>query len=251
MIENLREFESRLWNWTGQHWFKAITWFYQILHVQGVTGSQIHVSSDQTDGGGYLATANAGNLAVTGGAQYDGTNWYARSTSAAIVALNAGGAKIYSDTSLTSGNTFTPTSRLEVSGSGTVSNVDISRNGANGQVFALKQATAQSTALSGATYTFTNLIPVGSLVIGVTTRVTTLITGATSFDIGDGSDVDRWGSAVAVALNTTSNLANCTTQSPCYYTAATSVVLTANGSNFTAGVVRATVHYMSLTAETS
>ena len=124
--------------------------------------------------------------------------------------------------------------------------------GSYGQKTESLQASAVSPALSsGSTYTFTNLIPAGSLVVGVTIRVNTLITGATSISIGDGTDADRWGAGIAVAAGTTTTLANATITTPPIYAAATSVVLTAAGSDFTAGVVRATVHYISLTAATS
>ena len=123
--------------------------------------------------------------------------------------------------------------------------------GANGQDTVINRATTLLSALSGATVTATNLIPAGSLVLGVTARVTTLITGATSFEIGDGVDADRWGTTIAVAANTTTDIANFTIASPVYYTAANNVVLTANGSNFTAGAVRLTVHYIDLVAATS
>lgn len=102
---------------------------------------------------------------------------------------------------------------------------------------------------SGATATATNLIPAGGvLVLGVTVRVTTALGGATSFEVGDGTDVDRWGTAVAVALDTTTSIANFTITSPVYYPTATSVVLTANGSNFSSGVVKVSVHYIDLVA---
>jgi hypothetical protein len=105
--------------------------------------------------------------------------------------------------------------------------------------------------VSGATFSFTNLIPAGSMVIGVTVRVTQTVTGATSFEVGDGTDPDRWGTAIAVTSGTTTTIASFTITNPVYYTTATSVVLTANGSNFSGGQVRATVHYMQLVAATS
>jgi hypothetical protein len=89
------------------------------------------------------------------------------------------------------------------------------------------------------------------MVVGVTCRVTTLITGATSFDIGDGATADKFGNNVAVALGTTSNLANGTATTPTIYPTSTDIVLTANGGNFTAGEVRLTVFYIKLTAPTS
>ncbi len=106
-------------------------------------------------------------------------------------------------------------------------------------------------ALSGATVTATNLIPAGCFLIGVTIRVTTLITGATSFKIGDGSDDNRWGDTIAVAAGTTTTIADFTAAGYGQFTSANNVVLTANGSNFTAGAVRITADYLSLTAATS
>ena len=116
-----------------------------------------------------------------------------------------------------------------------------------GQSTRLGQSTTLLTALSGATVTATNLIPANCILLGVTARVTTAITGATSFDIGDGSTADRFGDDIAIALNTTAN--NCI--APALITAATNVVLTANGSNFTGGAVRLTAHFMTLVAPTS
>lgn len=124
---------------------------------------------------------------------------------------------------------------------------------ANAATISIKQATTSITCSSGATCTATNLIPAGAMVVGVTTRVTTLVTGATTFDIGDGSTADLFGDDEAVAANSTTGLADhkATWTGPKLYAAATNVVLTANGGNFSAGVVRITVHYMSLSAASS
>jgi hypothetical protein len=119
--------------------------------------------------------------------------------------------------------------------------------GANGQSTQLGQSTTLLSGLTGATVTATNLIPANSILLGVTARVTTAITGATTFDIGDGTTANRFGDDVAIALNTTSNRVI----DPALVTAATSVVLTANGSNFTGGAVRLTAHFMTLVAPTS
>ena len=125
------------------------------------------------------------------------------------------------------------------------------KSGTLGAKLNIASATVLKSALSGATVTATDLIPAGSLVLGVTARVTTVITGATSFDIGDGTDADAFGDNIAVTANTTTTLASYTVTAPAIYTAATSVVLTANGSNFLTGAVRLTVFYISLTAHTS
>jgi len=119
--------------------------------------------------------------------------------------------------------------------------------GANNQSTQLGQSTTLLSALSNATVTATNLIPANCILLGVTARVTTAITGATTFDIGDGTTANRFGNDIAIALNTTAQ--NCI--APALITAATNVVLTANGSNFTGGAVRLTAHYMTLVAPTS
>ena len=68
--------------------------------------------------------------------------------------------------------------------------------------------------------------------------------------MGDGTDADRWGTGIAVTAGTTTTGANFTVTTPFHYAAATSVVITGAGGDFTAGVVRVTVHYVSLTAPT-
>lgn len=123
----------------------------------------------------------------------------------------------------------------------------------NGGIFqALVSATTQVTGMSGATVTATSLIPAGSIVYGVVCRVTTAITGATTFQVGDGTTANLWGNTIAISLGTTSSPANfLSTFTPKLYTAANNVVLTANGSNFTAGAVRILVYYYTMTAPTA
>jgi hypothetical protein len=124
---------------------------------------------------------------------------------------------------------------------------DFFSTGLNGQSNVFGQAAVLLSAFTGATRTATALIPANCIVIGVSCRVTTAITGATSFDIGDGTTANLFADDVAVALGTTSNLVI----TPRVYSAATNVVCTANGGNFTAGAVRLTVHYMRIVAPTS
>jgi hypothetical protein len=106
--------------------------------------------------------------------------------------------------------------------------------------------------LSGATATATGIIPAGAQLLGVTVRVTTAITGATSFSIGDGSGVDLWGASIAVALNTITTSANYTANpTGTWSAAARNVVLTANGGSFTGGAVRVVAHYATLSGPES
>lgn len=113
------------------------------------------------------------------------------------------------------------------------------------------KSVAASTTLAGATTTSV-LIPAGSLVIGVTARVTTLITGATTWSLGDGTTATRWAATKALAAGTTSTQADYgATGVPAFFQAATNVVVTANGSNFTGGVLRVVVFYQDVTAPTA
>jgi hypothetical protein len=94
--------------------------------------------------------------------------------------------------------------------------------------------------LSGATTNSTIDIPDRAIVMAVNVRVITAITGATSFDVGVAAEDDRYGSTVGVVLDST-NVGM--SLHPTTYYADTSILFTANGSNFTAGEVRLSIQY--------
>jgi hypothetical protein len=115
----------------------------------------------------------------------------------------------------------------------------------NYQRLAIKTKAVTLSALSGASVATTGgFIPDGAVLVGLTTRVSTAITGATGYDIGDGSDADRWGANVDIALNTSSDNTNWTAGTIECFTAAQEVTLTAVGSNFTGGAVVIVAHYL-------
>lgn len=114
----------------------------------------------------------------------------------------------------------------------------------------------------GATTDTTIQIPANSLVLGVTVRVTTGITGidSTALEIGDATTSNRFGSIAAFTAGTTGVGLNhlqggiSTDAAGPIVTSATAVRLTlAGGADNTpsAGAVRVTIHYISLTAPTS
>ena len=140
--------------------------------------------------------------------------------------------------------TTSPGATLDVAGT-------IRQKGANGQASDRLDASAEETGLSGATATFTNLIHAGRFYTGVTCRVTTVITGPTTFDIGDGSDQDRWGKDIAIAANTTTTIADFQANGFGQAAAAQSVVLTGVGGSFATGAVRCAGHTINLVAPTS
>jgi hypothetical protein len=115
----------------------------------------------------------------------------------------------------------------------------------NYQRMTIKSVKQTLSALSGASATTTGtFIPDGAVVVGVTTRVGTALTGATGYTIGDGTDADRWGDITGTAIGTTSDNANWTAGTIECFTAGGNVTLTANGSNFTAGAIEICVFYL-------
>ena len=92
------------------------------LSVVGLD-TQIHFS-EAPDSGGYLMSEAAGQFGISGGAGFKvgGTGWRAKSTEAAIIRHDSGGdIKFFSDTSLTVGNSFTPTERMRLHSNGVIS----------------------------------------------------------------------------------------------------------------------------------
>jgi hypothetical protein len=118
------------------------------------------------------------------------------------------------------------------------------------QRLSVKTVRESSGALSGATYVTTAAIPAYAVLIGVTTRVTTLLTGATGYTVGDGSDADLWGVAPGITVGDATQFSNYTAVGA-VGAAATSrnVTLTATGSNFTGGVIEICFHYLSAQAD--
>jgi hypothetical protein len=115
-------------------------------------------------------------------------------------------------------------------------------SGGRGSGWTKKWVTGGPTTLSGATTNCggASFIPAGSTVEGCIVRVTTLITGATSFKVGDGSDDDKWGAGILLTVGTNTTGANFTAGSPTGYAAATTLVITAVGgaASFSAGALR-------------
>lgn len=110
-----------------------------------------------------------------------------------------------------------------------------------GSLHSITEAVTLSGATSATSGTF---IPVGCFVIGVATSTTTVITGASGYQVGDGTTAARWGDITGTAVGTNSNNTNSTANPTGYFAAAQAVTLTAKTSNFTGGVVQVTVFYL-------
>lgn len=96
--------------------------------------------------------------------------------------------------------------------------------------------------VSGTSTDTTITIPDRSILLTVNVRVTTAITGATSFDVGTASETSKFGGSIGIALDST----NIGVIGPTAFYSDTAVRLTANGSDFTGGVVRTTMQYFQL-----
>ena len=197
--------------------------------TQTIKGSD--TSASDTAGGDIRLRGGTSKGSGSGGAVYIGTT-----TSGAAAATD---------------NTYID--RVKIDDTGTT------MLGANAQATNIKQATVVVTTTAAATATATNLIPAGATVIGVTTRVTSAVTGDagfTGFDVGHSgtaivsADQNAFGDNVTPSINETTDGTDSTVAGPINFCTAADVVLTQRGgSTFVAGgVVRVTVHYINLTA---
>ena len=93
---------------------------------------------------------------------------------------------------------------------------------------------------SGAFKDTTITIPNRSILLTVNVRVLTAVTGATSFDVGIAGETSKFGGSIGIGQDST----NIGIIGPTAFYSDTAVRLTANGSNFTGGVIRTTMQYL-------
>jgi hypothetical protein len=119
--------------------------------------------------------------------------------------------------------------------------------GPNGSALKLNVSELAVSGLSGASVTATGAIPAGALVVACAARVTTAIAGATSFSVGYTGSTSAFGSGLSISAGSTNE--GMIGPNPFY--SATNVILTAAGGNFTAGAVRLSVMYLTMTPPAS
>ncbi|WP_269716733.1 DUF2793 domain-containing protein [Caulobacter sp. NIBR2454] len=98
----------------------------------------------------------------------------------------------------------------------------------------------QELTLAGASVASTLLIPARSIVLGVSTRTTQAVTGATSYSCGVAGEAGKFGSLLGAAPGS----ANIGVVGPAAFYADTPVILTAASGAFTGGRVRLSIHLM-------
>jgi hypothetical protein len=84
------------------------------------------------------------------------------------------------------------------------------------------------------------MIPDHAIVLGVSTRTVTAITGATSYDCGIAGETAKFGGSLGVAAGST----NSGVIGPQAFYNLTPIRLTANGGAYGGGAVRVAVHYL-------
>jgi hypothetical protein len=90
-------------------------------------------------------------------------------------------------------------------------------------------------------------IPNRAIVLGVASRTTLAITGATSYGVGISGDTGKFGNLLGIAPGST----NIGVIGPTAFYSDTKVRVTANGGNFTAGKVRLIAYFIEMTAPLS
>ncbi|SHF32180.1 Protein of unknown function [Ruegeria intermedia] len=113
----------------------------------------------------------------------------------------------------------------------------------NGAATRLTVAEETLTNLAGPTVTSSIVIPARAIALCVSTRTTSAITGATSYDCGIAGSPAKFGGS----LGTAAGASNLGIIWPEAFWADTPIVLTANGGDFTGGAVRIAIHAFAFT----
>jgi hypothetical protein len=92
-----------------------------------------------------------------------------------------------------------------------------------------------------------DFIPDRAIVLGIASRTTLAITGATSYAVGTSSNATQFGDTLGIALGSS----NIGIIGPAGFYADTKARVTANGGSFTAGKVRLIVYFMEMSAPTA
>lgn len=101
---------------------------------------------------------------------------------------------------------------------------------------------------ASASLTAANARVAGKFILGITGEITTTFAGGgvTSLSIGDGSDGDRYGVAIALTDGTTVDYSDATADPSEFLAAADDIVITGAGGTPTSGIMRVDVHYLDL-----
>ncbi|WOF73374.1 DUF2793 domain-containing protein [Parvibaculaceae bacterium PLY_AMNH_Bact1] len=113
----------------------------------------------------------------------------------------------------------------------------------NGAATCIETLETNHTIVAGTTNDTALIIPDRAIVLGVTGRVLTDITGPASWTLGVGVDPARYGNTIGLLAGSTVNGVSGT---PTAYYGATPVSVTGTGGDFTGGSLRLALHYLAL-----
>lgn len=130
-----------------------------------------------------------------------------------------------------------------------------SGTGSTGAAVNVKKNCVSDATDSGAgTQVLTGVIPAGALSLSVMCRVTTIIAGAgaSTFSLGDGTDADLYGTALAFAAGTTVTHADYTASplTQAWSASAGNLTLTADAGQFDSGAITCCSFYLDTTGAT-
>lgn len=81
------------------------------LDIAGSAATQIRFGSSTADNGGYLLSTGPNHVYVCAGVAFNGSNWIAKSSQAAMFGMSEGQLVFFSNVGLTAGNSYSPTQR--------------------------------------------------------------------------------------------------------------------------------------------
>lgn len=102
-----------------------------------------------------------------------------------------------------------------------------------------------------AAFTFVAMVPAGKRLMGIAWRILVAPVGGNPIDVGDGTDVDRFGAAVSPAAGSTGDMGDATADPGGFSVAAQDVVFTSTVGNLNGAQIRCVAFYDELTAPTS
>ena len=120
-----------------------------------------------------------------------------------------------------------------------------------GAGLALKTSEVVASGLTGASVTLAGARPIRRNILSVSARIRTDLAGVTGFSLGDGVDVDRYGTVSGTTAGTTTQATSFRADPFSWGITAEDIVITANGGNFAAGEIVVCVTYLEAIAPTS
>jgi hypothetical protein len=103
-----------------------------VADIRSNSVSQIHLTDHDADDGGWLMALHGASIYYMAGCYYDGINFIAKETQAAILfvsgVIGAGALRFYVNSGLTVGNSFSLTERMRFDGSGNLGLVGVAPN---------------------------------------------------------------------------------------------------------------------------